>query len=593
MRLSTHRRKAAVGHAPRGVARDQVTQSDQVTLEPLAGLGRPLRQKAAQVAINMMLQQQAGMAELRYQQEAFHERQQRLQLESVMQVQTRWQQQQDQLQKQQLRNEQQIERRLERQRHGLSENIQALVDRLAQLERLKPQTPEHERGTKYGSQILMPEHSQAQKSSSPKSETLISKVHFEESLEHEKRRMQQVLEERERMLNSQWSNFEQQLKKREEAWKLEREAMATGMQNQMLTVLQAALSQIAPHPATGIQSESPSPPDLATLNPVRAVAAKNSQTPISVAVDRKREIKRETPPVKSATRQESSNASQTQSAVKRTESQVARKTAARKEESAPSSSKRSQLKKQSVPPPDDPDDLEPSDSDNDASRGGDSDSSDAEGFSSEDEDIGMTTTTATADGTTIWNCRPYIGYTNLEKFDEKASRDNRVNWFIKKLRNDQLKTALEDHMFQSITDLERALRRHEDVWREEGYDSSAPKKPRDFRADNVHQGRSQNRGPARRQGRAFMTQGDAEPSPDSAFQHESQNPEVFADQAEAHSKPISESPNGRIDGEVFRVAEIQHWKSPNPHSGQGATRPENWDVFCEKCRKWGHPEVNC
>ncbi|OWY92552.1 hypothetical protein PHMEG_00038403 [Phytophthora megakarya] len=44
-----------------------------------------------------------------------------------------------------------------------------------------------------------------------------------------------------------------------------------------------------------------------------------------------------------------------------------------------------------------------------------------------DEYIGMTTTTTTADGTTIWNCRPYIGYTNLEKFDEKASRDNRVN----------------------------------------------------------------------------------------------------------------------------------------------------------------------
>ncbi|OWY90230.1 hypothetical protein PHMEG_00041736, partial [Phytophthora megakarya] len=86
-------------------------------------------------------------------------------------------------------------------------------------------------------------------------------------------------------------------------------------------------------------------------------------------------------------------------------------------------------KEQSDPPPDDPDDSEPSDSDNDASRGGSSDSSDAEGFSSEDEDVGMTTTTTTADGTTIWICRPYIGYTNLEKFDEKASRDNRVNWW--------------------------------------------------------------------------------------------------------------------------------------------------------------------
>ncbi|OWY90277.1 hypothetical protein PHMEG_00041673, partial [Phytophthora megakarya] len=173
-------------------------------------------------------------------------------------------------------------------------------------------------------------------------------------------------------------------------------------------------------------------------------------------------------------------------------------------------------------------------------------------------------------------------------------RESHIRRFIKKLRNDQLKTALEGHRFQSITDLERALRRHEDVWREEGYDSPAPKKkPRDFRADNVHQGRPQNRGPTRRQGRAFMTQGDAELTQDSEFRHESQSPEVFTDQAETHSKPISEFPTGGSDGEVFRVAENQHWKSPNLHPGQGVARPENWDVFCEKCRKWGHPEANC
>ncbi|OWY93060.1 hypothetical protein PHMEG_00037680 [Phytophthora megakarya] len=151
-------------------------------------------------------------------------------------------------------------------------------------------------------------------------------------------------------------------------------------------------------------------------------------------------------------------------------------------------------------------------------------------------------------------------------------RESHIRRFIKKLRNDQLKTALEGHRFQSITDLERALRRHEDVWREEGHDSPAPMKPGGFRADidNVHQGRPQNRGQTRRQGRAFATQ----------------------EQAEAHSKPISEFPNSGIDGELFRVAENQHWKSPNPHPGQGVARPENWDVFCEKCKKWGHPEVN-
>ncbi|OWZ15830.1 hypothetical protein PHMEG_00010459 [Phytophthora megakarya] len=108
-------------------------------------------------------------------------------------------------------------------------------------------------------------------------------------------------------------------------------------------------------------------------------------------------------------------------------------------------------------------------------------------------------------------------------------REFHIRRFIKKLRYDQLKTALEGHRFQSITDLEQALRRHEDVWREEGYDSQAPKQPRDFRPDNVHQGRSQNRGPTRRQGRAFVTQGDAEPTQDAEFQHEFQNPEVFVE----------------------------------------------------------------
>ncbi|OWZ13935.1 hypothetical protein PHMEG_00012663 [Phytophthora megakarya] len=662
-------------------------------------------------------------------------------MESAMQVQTQWQQQQDQLQKQQLRNEQQIERRPERQQHGLLEKMQALADRLALLENLKPQTPKYEQRPKHSSQHLMSEHSEALRSPSSKQETLISRVHFEESLEHEKQRIQRefddkrdqqthdadvgqknwltnaqnALEERERMLKSQWSNFEQELKKREER-KLEREAMATGMQNQMLTVFQAALSQIARYSATGMQSESLRSPDPATLNPVRAVAAKNSQTPIvgasptvaSVqqigAVDQKREVKRKTRPVKSATRQESSNASQTPPAVRRTEPQVARKITARKEEATSSSSKRPQPKKakeKSDPPPDDPDDSEPSDRDNDASREGSSDSSDAESFSSEDEEIGMTTTTTTADETTIRNCRSYIGYTNLEKFDEKAFRDNRVNrwerfsnmasqgswsytmkicqfrsrmptatmdWFtqlpkstrhdwkqmsrrfrklyigttgsyseryfrmkktdhetplqffyhlnaaavkaevkfksssklreshiqrfIKKLRNDQLKTALEGHRILNITDLERALRRHKDVWREEVYDSPAPKKP-SFRTDNVHHDRTQNRGPTRRQERAFVTQGDAEPTQDSEFQLEPQNPEVFAEQAEAHSKSSSELLNSGIDGAVFRAAENQHWKSPNLHPGQGVARPEHWDVFCEKCKKWGHPKANC
>ncbi|OWZ15554.1 hypothetical protein PHMEG_00010785 [Phytophthora megakarya] len=53
--------------------------------------------------------------------------------------------------------------------------------------------------------------------------------------------------------------------------------------------------------------------------------------------------------------------------------------------------------------------------------------------------------------------------------------------------------------------------------------------------------------------------GDAEPAQDSEFQREPQNAEVFAEQAEAHSKSIPDFSNRGIEGEVFRVAENQHW----------------------------------
>ncbi|OWZ12142.1 LOW QUALITY PROTEIN: hypothetical protein PHMEG_00014738 [Phytophthora megakarya] len=147
------------------------------------------------------------------------------------------------------------------------------------------------------------------------------------------------------------------------------------------------------------------------------------------------------------------------------------------------------------------------------------------------------------------------------------------------------KLPLEGHRFQSITDLERALRRHEDVWCEQGYTSPAPKKPSDFRTDNVHRVRAQIRGPARR--RAFVAQGDVEPAQDSVFQHEPQSPEVFVEQADAHSKSIPELSHNGNDGEVFLVAENQHWKSRSTYAGQCVARPEKWDVFCEKCKKWG------
>ncbi|OWZ01637.1 LOW QUALITY PROTEIN: hypothetical protein PHMEG_00026936, partial [Phytophthora megakarya] len=157
-------------------------------------------------------------------------------------------------------------------------------------------------------------------------------------------------------------------------------------------------------------------------------------------------------------------------------------------------------------------------------------------------------------------------------------RESHIQRFIKKLRNDQLKTALEGHRLQSIPDVEQTLRRHEDLKKDTTLQllrSPEISVPTTFTKAGL-------RIVDRLDGRAFMTQGDAKPTQDSEFQHESQSPEVFVDQAEAHLKPISEFPNSGIDGVVFRVPDNQHWKSPNPHPGQGVARPENWDVFCEK-----------
>ncbi|OWY97531.1 hypothetical protein PHMEG_00031920 [Phytophthora megakarya] len=73
-------------------------------------------------------------------------------------------------------------------------------------------------------------------------------------------------------------------------------------------------------------------------------------------------------------------------------------------------------------------------------------------------------------------------------------RELHLRRFVKKLKDVQLKTALEGHQFQSISEVERVLRRHEDVWTEDGYETP-PTRTRDARADNVPRG-----------GHAFLTQ---------------------------------------------------------------------------------------
>ncbi|OWZ08551.1 hypothetical protein PHMEG_00018884 [Phytophthora megakarya] len=114
-----------------------------------------------------------------------------------------------------------------------------------------------------------------------------------------------------------------------------------------------------------------------------------------------------------------------------------------------------------------------------------------------------------------------------------------------------------------------------------GYDSPAPKKPRDFCADNVHQGRSQNRGPTRRQGRAFMTQGEDELAQDSEFQRIKQR----RTQSRFQSSPMVELMEKSFESQRTNTGS---------HPGQGHPEVNYWTVIiCERCQAKGHPGRVC
>ncbi|OWZ06607.1 hypothetical protein PHMEG_00021114, partial [Phytophthora megakarya] len=101
-------------------------------------------------------------------------------------------------------------------------------------------------------------------------------------------------------------------------------------------------------------------------------------------------------------------------------------------------------------------------------------------------------------------------------------RELHLRRFVKKLKDVQLKTALDGHQFQSISEVERILRRHEDVWREDGYEMP-PTRTRDARADNLPRGGLK----PRRPGHAFLTQNVDSGNPPVVEKHvQLQTPEV-------------------------------------------------------------------
>ncbi|GMF52897.1 unnamed protein product [Phytophthora fragariaefolia] len=174
-------------------------------------------------------------------------------------------------------------------------------------------------------------------------------------------------------------------------------------------------------------------------------------------------------------------------------------------------------------------------------------------------------------------------------------RERHLRRVIKKLKDTQLKTALQGQMFKSLSEVEHALRRHEDIWREVGYETPPPR--RDFRADNDPQGRFK----ARRPGRAFVAQGS---EPDSSS--ESERRVSVPEPAPAGTQSVFKVEN--VTKEIYRVLDAEGWRPPpqfrnadvrsgNPDLRSGPMSPRlgnsPWQISCENCGRIGHSKGNC
>ncbi|OWZ01468.1 hypothetical protein PHMEG_00027133 [Phytophthora megakarya] len=166
-------------------------------------------------------------------------------------------------------------------------------------------------------------------------------------------------------------------------------------------------------------------------------------------------------------------------------------------------------------------------------------------------------------------------------------RELHLRRFVKKLKDVQLKTALEGHQFQSISEVERVLSRHEDVWREDGYETPRTT-TRDARADNLPRGGLK----PRRPGHAFFTQNVDSGTPPVVEKHvQFQTPEVEEQPRVADPETPEYGPDDYVPlmpemaEESYEGYRVSEWSEQQ--------RMENRNTFWEKCKKWGLPEANC
>ncbi|OWY92072.1 hypothetical protein PHMEG_00039073 [Phytophthora megakarya] len=154
-------------------------------------------------------------------------------------------------------------------------------------------------------------------------------------------------------------------------------------------------------------------------------------------------------------------------------------------------------------------------------------------------------------------------------------RELHLRGFVKKLKDVQLKTALEGHQFQSISEVERVLRRHEDVWRKDGCETP-PTRTRDDRADNLPRGGLK----PWRPGHAFLTQNvDSRTLP--------LWKSVSSFRLRKSRTASGETPDYGPDDYVPSMPEMtdESYEGYRVSEWSEQQRMENRNTFCEKCKK--------
>ncbi|OWZ04439.1 hypothetical protein PHMEG_00023662 [Phytophthora megakarya] len=156
-------------------------------------------------------------------------------------------------------------------------------------------------------------------------------------------------------------------------------------------------------------------------------------------------------------------------------------------------------------------------------------------------------------------------------------REQHVKRFTHRLADSQLKSILKSQRFKSMDDLENGLRQQEDDW-DDDRQSGSSTKTRDFRADNLRQGRLKTKYP----GRAYVAQsGDESEADERHVIFEDEVPESASTQESIESREVSTEGQGagmtmeELTQHVLKVMVNSGWNKPGHMAHQGNVRQNN------------------